>query len=390
MTGVRYKGGLLNNRPADNLKERIKYREFARQQSLAAGVTLLDTIQDKKLYGFLDPNFSMIEPNPEVTPFGQYSGDLLGLNYVVSQFNEFRDAYLSAASAGRVQIPELVSGLVPKKSYISMEERYQKYQNVVIEKFLSKIVTLPDAEDYLQDHDFIEKISDLLFTEQMKRYKFTKSGYVLTEFVSAYETGLYVDLSPDQDVQIDQIKADFMSDPAFKCYGEIANQYGFYVDKYCPWRLVLNIKHPKTQENILNKNYNRTFIDFYYSEYYYKIGLDDFWNLKSIYKKIFLSLVNIQGTELSLPFTGISDLKWIEIFLLHRFREIGILRESDYRSSDNSPTENKKRFQNVLGAVKTRYALGPTASLPLTHNSGLLAYIENLCAQELKKQLTNN
>ena len=265
-----------------------------------------------------------------------------------------------------------------------MQERYQSYQQMTMESFLSKIISHQNPQDLLVEENFLSKTSELLFSSDLENHKVTKSGYILSPYVSAYETGIYVDLSPGQDIQIDQAKVDFMEDPGFKCYGEIANSFGFYVDKYCPWRLVLNNKHPYTQENILNKNYSRPFRDFYYSEYFYKVGLDDFWNLKSFYKKMYLNLARFNGRDLNLPFESLTELRWAEIFLLNRFREIGIMRQSDFYSSDESPTENKRKYMKILGTLRTRYGLGPTATSPLTHNSGIINYIENVCAHQLK------
>ena len=60
-----------------------------------------------------------------------------------------------------------------------------------------------------------------------------------------------------------------------------ANEHGFYVDINCPWRMVLNLKSPVAQENILNGRSVDKFEDFYSDTYVMKIGYDDFWALKS-------------------------------------------------------------------------------------------------------------
>jgi hypothetical protein len=384
----RLMGGLVSD-PGQNYSERIRYSDFIEEKKASLGINFLDTVSKTPLYGSIDNDYYIVEPNPELVQFGDYAGGISGLNFVVSCFNKFRDFYLDAASRGNIGVPVGLEGLVVKKSYEDISEKYTNFQNLLSQVMIDPFLTGRFAGPLMSFSSFVSALDQVIFDEDKKQYKLSKSGYVLSRYASAYQTGLYIDLAPHNDPAVDYVKVALISDPNFECYGQIANEYGFFVDQNCPWRLVLNLYSPVAQENILNSVSHRPFNDFYSEEYLIKVGLDDYWRIKSFYKRLYLKYAQTKGQSVLQTFAdAVPEESWIETYLTNRMREIGEFKNADFYSSDEDPTPARKRFKKVLTESIEKYNILLHQGLSqLTHNSGVILFIENTCANLLKERL---
>lgn len=381
-------GGLTSNNQT-SIIERRKYQNFIQEKKDQLGIAFLDSVNKERLYGFLDHKSYLVEPNPEVVSFGDYAGEIVGLNYVVSIYNKFRDYYLSAQATSQIGIPDLFQGLIVKKSYSDISENYERYLSIVSQVMLEPFVSGRFSSRVPQFNQFVEQLNSIIFDDDKRNYKITKTGYMLSPYSTVYDTGLYVDLAPQLDPSVDRTKVQIILDENFKCFGEIANHFGFLVDQNCPWRLVLDLKSESVQANILNFNFQRPFQDFFSAEYLIRTGLDDYWNLKSFYKRLYIELYRVKRPTVQLfqaSYDEYPEEKWIQCYILNRLRELGELKRADFDSTDDDPTEKKKVFQNILTEAKERYII---LEGNLSHSSGALGYLEKTFSDMLNKRLTN-
>ena len=381
-------GGLTSNNQT-SIIERRKYQKFIQDKKEQLGIVFLDSVNKERLYGFLDHKSYLVEPNPEIVSFGDYAGEIVGLNYVVSIYNKFRDYYLSAQATTQVGIPDLFEGLIVKKSYSDISENYERYLSIVSQVMLEPFITGRFSSRIPQFNQFVEQLNSIIFDDDKRNYKITKTGYMLSPYSTVYDTGLYVDLAPQLDPSVDYIKAQIILDENFKCFGEIANHFGFLVDQNCPWRLALDLRSESVQADILNFNFQRPFQDFFSAEYLIRTGLDDYWNLKSFYKRLYIELYRIKLPNILLPQSVYEDYpeeEWINCYVLNRLRELGELKKVDFDSADSDPTENKRIYQNILTEAKERYTI---LESNLSHSSGALGYLEKTFSDMLKKRLAD-
>ena len=142
----RYLGGTTNNNATEYI-EKKKYALFLQQ----SGHQMLDTLYRDSLYGFINRDYEIIAPTPDVGDFGSFAEGVPVLPWVANQFTDFRDYYFLKLSEGSVSIPSLISELAPIQSYENYETRYTSY----IETIKSKLVTraLASNNPYLADLD---------------------------------------------------------------------------------------------------------------------------------------------------------------------------------------------------------------------------------------------
>tara|TARA_R100001510_G_C7655940_1_gene215487 strand:+ start:1980 stop:3095 length:1116 start_codon:yes stop_codon:yes gene_type:complete len=347
--------------------ERKKYATEINKMS----ASFLNTIYEKKLYGFINENYEVIAPTGVPVLFGPYAGTITGLNHTVSIFNKFRDHYTNLVNNNTsIVVPDQIIGLKPNKSYVNFEEQYFDFSRTAA-LVLSQELRDSGMNENSSFVDFVNLLNTIIFRRELKKYKFTKSGYALSEFSSAFHTGLYIDLGSGEDPQIDQAKIDLVTHPDFSCYAKYATIFGMKVDFNCPWRLIVDLDSPIVQSNILNGRATTNFNSFYTDLYTLKVGYDDFWSLKSFYELLFLQVKTDLGVEV-VP-GGFSNLPtdfWIKALLTNRFKELGLLHD---------PLESTELFESTVHkakSIKSMYGLsGP---------SGAIGFINAFCADTLR------
>jgi hypothetical protein len=362
-----FRGGLTKNYSQDYV-ERKKYLDFLKK----SGYDLLDTLYEKKLYGFVNDKYEAVSPTAQTISFGPYSGNIQGLNYVVDLFNNFRNFYLSKTSTSDLEVPLQIEGLIPKKSYVDYEKNYNLYIDTVSSVILQEAISTFRLRP-VEFVDFVDFIDSVIFSDSMRGLSLTKSGYLLSKDSSVHETGLYVDMRPDLSAGTDAAKAELINDDSFECYVDFANEFGFSVDANSPWRLALNLQSPAAQSNILNSRPSASFLNLYSDMYTQKVALDDFGALKNAYKSVYLRFQELRGLsgpsrDLANAF-NLSKSRLLESLLLNKFKDLGLMTSST----------RSQLFKDTLNKV-----LDINDRFRLISISGPIHYINSFSAQQLK------
>ena len=412
-----FMGGQVDT-DAQQYDERKRYSAYS--SNYAIGTPLLDTVEDRKLYGFLDHNYHPIEPNAEIQPtsgqpigvktFGDYSPEIYGLNFVVDLFTSFRNYYIDLMRRTGLTLPEEISPLVPTRSFNEVDTdilQYERYLSTKINNYLISEEFVPQEEHPLNLQKYLNYVSTAMFENEMLKDSITKSGFLLSPRSTVYNTGLYIDLFSGGNPEIDLDKQKILEYDGFKCFVEKAWEHGFYVDKNCPWRLVLNLESLKVKKNIMFSNgENPTrqllrFNDFYSNQKTLKTGLDDYWFLRDFIKKAFydyrMQLEEESMTDIYInnEMNSIATETWLEHLIKYRLKELGYFKKRDLLDQE-SPRYSL--FQEILAQALFRLNLSqlyenPNSGEPLLElyglegTSGALKYIEARCAGIIKHEI---
>ena len=344
-----FKGGNASN-VHDNHQERKRYKTY--MEELGKVYSIRDTLYKDKHYGFLNKEHQVIQPisGIDTVNFGSYAPDVFGLNYVVDQFVEFRDFYKEFSLRTGLNPPDLVANLSPGKSFSNFDDLHQdslKSYALKITDPLQQIIINPSIGRMLNPLEFYQHFSEkILFLPRLRDHQLSKSGYALSFNSSCYETGLYVDLAENISTDLDYEKGKMLEHSGFLCYLKFANMYGFSIDFNAPWRLVIDLEHDKTQENILNGRRREDFWDFYYDQYVEKVGYSyDYYNIREFYESLYktyyrmyngLTIRDMDRISWRQIYSGLFSSSllstsygpgnfWIETFLLNRLKEIGFI-----------------------------------------------------------------
>lgn len=419
MIDTKFRGGQTRT-PAQERVERERYKKY--MDILKSSFSIKDTLYDEKHYGFLNKDYQVIQPllGIDTLRFGTYAPTVHGLNFVVDQFNEFRETFLGFSQETGQSPPALISDLVPGKSYSNFDTKYQEYLASLSLRYRDQILKLVRdrqnmASPFLDPIQFFNHLNEnVIFTPDYEDYHISKSGYAISSNSSVYETGLYVDLSVETPTNLDAAKGQMLSDPGFLCYITYVTQHGFSVDFNAPWRLILDLKHEKTMKNILNGRKKEDYWNFYYDQYVENTGFSyDYNNIRDFYETLYKDYYRVyngltiaeanrmqwdstyrdlfrQAYRNSILGPGQS---WVEIFTLVRLKEVGLIDSYQQFDHHAKALEIRNSALRIYGEEETnsfglkrenRVSTGRVGS----PDTGVAAYIATVCGQILKEKIT--
>jgi hypothetical protein len=370
-----FKGGTTSNL-AFEYYERIKYKNFLQRTEQETGHQFINSLYEKSLYGFINRNYEVVAPTPSVKLFGEYAPEASGLDFVVNQFNHFREEFISKAAQGNLRIPDLISDVSPRVSFINYEEDYSFFAERLKNKLASTAAIADPQGNFLRNFEnFVRFFHSEIFTTRFLNTPFTKTGFLLSSESSVYNTGLYVDLGQGQSVSLDQAKAEFIRDDGFLCFFELASKFGFFVDGNYPWRLAVNLNSDYTQRLLLNGREIpvQRFRDFYGDVFTNKPAYDDYDAIRSLFEFAYFEYsLRFDVTEVSIT-SRIAPELWLETLLLLKFKELSLL----------TSFERDSFFSTQLNKVLDIYRIHGLQS-----NSGALGKISQFTAEQLKNKIS--
>ncbi|OUW01653.1 MAG: hypothetical protein CBD16_05150 [Betaproteobacteria bacterium TMED156] len=405
--------------PFDNHQERKRYKAF--MDEIKKVYSVIDTLYSEKHYGFLNTNYQVIQPISGIGTinFGSFAPEVFGLNFVVDQFTQFRDFYIDFSRETGLRPPSLINNLTPGKSFQNFDENYQnslKALTLRMSEELEKVILSPKKGTMLSPVEFYQHFNEeILFLPKMESYSISKSGYAISSNSSCYETGLYVDMAENISTDLDYEKGKMIDDPGFLCYVKFANEYGFSIDFNAPWRMIFNLNHEKSRENILNGRPLEDFWHFYYDQYVELTGFSyDYYNIREFYENLYKTYYRRYNRLTSSEMSSLSwrqiytDLFsrslrstrygpgqfWVETFTLNRLREVGMIKKyTDFDEHDgvlavrDHALELYGREENPRPGI---YVENPISTgIVGQPDSGVAAYITSVSGQFLKRKMEN-
>ena len=148
-----------------------------------------------------------------------------------------------------------------KRYKSNMQAYYMRYEKTYLEDMgkYNEVLTF--------DH-FVTSFNYYMFNAINGRLPYTLSTMVLSPYGSVMNTGLAISISDLSAGSDPEKEDDFMNNPRLNFYKNIAQEYGFYIDKNVPWRLVANLKSPALEPYIVKRFPGYTGLDSLFEEYY--------------------------------------------------------------------------------------------------------------------------
>lgn len=244
----------------------------------------IDLWYERSLYGKVDlEGFSVFPSQGRMKQFSvppDSEDTIFALNFVVDAFEDLRANLDRITTFGNVS-PENDSRLVrleAKMGYIDSGFDYNEYMKGIFDVFANSFMTEENRDERVFNIQTFVPIFIDFISIIGKNYPFTRSGFTRSGNYSILSTGLAVEFLAGEDAGEDESKYDLIiNDPNFAVFAREAARYGFYIDKFVPWRLVFDINSLQTQRYF--EPYGLT-IDSLFREYFYKSSEVDFETLK--------------------------------------------------------------------------------------------------------------
>ena len=261
-----------NNQLADALyKQRLYYKNDIFPTS---GPKPLDLWYEKPYYGKVDIYGNLIYPS-ETYLRALPGKNQFAMNFVVEAFNDFRDHISAAQFFNRAQIQELFGGFTASRSFSSVHQLYHQYfKTVVYDNFANQYLRAPSVSKTITN--FSSYLNAFLgFCKSLKNEVLvTKTAFICSNNCPNGISGLFIDLLRMNHGDDAKKYTRIISNDAFDEYRNIAQKFGFLVNKNAPWQLVSNLASEKTKMYVDKVSGGNVRVDGneLFKMYYYRIG----------------------------------------------------------------------------------------------------------------------
>ena len=260
---------------------------------------LIDIWKFQPLYGKIDTNFNVAYPSEAY--LGIIKGtDRLAINFVSDAFGAMRDYLAKGEAFGNIKRDDLF--FYPfnvVKGWESVNDMYNahisEFYSVLYEKFLIR----PENNGSITSFDSFLTAFNLFLDIHVPTRPLTKSGFILKHDCPYSISGLTIEIdSKDYSDDSRKVKDYYDQKNFYAMYLKLAANFGFYVDKNCPWRLVANLTSPAWQKNpylveIMGKYFSNGYsLDKVFDTYYYKTYRIDVEILKTYVVQFYNSYVS--------------------------------------------------------------------------------------------------
>tara|TARA_R110000787_G_scaffold210188_4_gene320078 strand:+ start:1404 stop:2708 length:1305 start_codon:yes stop_codon:yes gene_type:complete len=294
------------------------------------------------------------------------------MNFVADAFVAFQKQFLLDIRKGNFGLladDPMLSEISAVKGYQSVSRSYRNYQKNNLRVFIRYINSNDIAKNILNMDDFLEELAHYIM--QVHRSPFTRSGFIMSRYVSPLMSGLCIEIK-NLPYSKDEKKIEFINSPNFKHYIQLANQFGFMIDKNIPWRLIADLSIPKTVEYAQVYNSEVEDIDGIIKNFYTQVADTEIENLKlylvGMYNQFVIenptSLVEthshskttrVVNTRSKMTLEDLnscySDCKWLELYIKVRNMETGLNYSTPAIDAITRVAKDKQKTLDTVAAM---------------------------------------
>jgi hypothetical protein len=299
-----FKGSNTTKSGAQLMYDRALYNKQAFPENGGLGPTqvLNFNFAERTFYGRVNRQHDPVIPKNEfLSSLGneETSTTLMAMNFVADQFNGFQAHFYRATRMALIpQGDSVLSQIQATKAYTDPVSMYQDYADrLITEYYRNYLETRKDK--VLNFNDFLDNLI-LFLDEKTSIDPLTLSGFQRSNHSSVYTSGLTIDIAGISFGEDGTKQSIMLENKAFQFYLNLANQYGFSVNKNNPSVLICNLENPATithrskynlpnLSTIFNNQYDRTiFYDLQELKKIIKTGYNNFVSKNRVHKTVYL------------------------------------------------------------------------------------------------------
>ena len=193
-------------------------------------------------YAIVDTKNNLIVPREEkLKPFSGNQGKLQVLSFVSLAYEEMMKEMQEKIAAGKWEKDSIFETIKPVTAFESPLSVFNDFMTSQFQAISPTIYRNRKIENF---ETFLDVFQSYLASVK-NNFDFTLAGF-LESLNNLQFTGLRIEFAKAQKNSL-ELKAQYITDPAFKRYLLLAEKHGFYVNRHAPWSLVANIDSPAMQ-----------------------------------------------------------------------------------------------------------------------------------------------
>jgi hypothetical protein len=242
-----------------------------------------DLLETHILYGKVDTNNKVIFPSEVgLKPLtNENLNNVLVQDFIADAFNDLKEYQKQYAFTSKFSNKDnLLFLLNPTKAQENVTTNYIEYITRYYSTFIKNFVTNSVKQKIKTFEDFVKTLLEFI-DPLISSVPLNRSEYIKSRYNDPFTTGLYIKILNISNVADDRVKLNqAIQNPNFPIFVENAKRYGFFVDKYNPWRIIADLKSPPMIQYM--NRYGIKDTNDLFNKRYYLAQNTDIVNLKEI------------------------------------------------------------------------------------------------------------
>ena len=181
-------------------------------------------------WSFNDTDFISVLENRE--------GDQLkAINFVADAFADLRQEFTIKLAQGygtNSLSDSIITSIEPARAWDPVISSYRYYMDDIYDEFFGDFLNEnPSMDKMILDFESFMTVFTYFLNNSSLKLPITMTGYIQSGMTSILSSGLAIDIM-DFEYGDDIFKQEFVKDANFNLYAQLANKYGFLIDKNAP------------------------------------------------------------------------------------------------------------------------------------------------------------
>ena len=228
-----------------------------------------DLIETHVLYGKINNNKPVFPSEVGLkTISNENLNNIVVFDFIADAFNDLKEYQKQYVYTNKFSNKDNTFFLLnPTKGFQNLTADYVEYVQRYFFAFSNNLTRSADKEKIKTFEDFVN--SFISFIEPLiSSVPLNRSEYIKSRYSDPFTTGLFIQLVSPSKVSDDRVIVDeIVGNINFPIFVDNAKRYGFFIDKYNPWRIIADLQSPPMIQYMNNygiKNYSDLFEKRYF------------------------------------------------------------------------------------------------------------------------------
>ncbi len=324
----------------DVVDDQSKYQGTSRK--IFIPFSSIDFMHEKAFYGRIDTRNRSIYPSEKVLKLVNNTDDVFLVNFVADAANDMIKKIQILKETGKLSKDSVFYEFKVKRGWESFVQNHHRAMTSLYESFISKYVNIPSIFTKITNFKEYSREFILFLNAFLPKFPITRTNMQLRRATSPRVSGLIFEIAEDPHDDDEKKYTKFILDKHFLQIQNIANGYGFMVDRNAPWRFIADLESPQMLARMTEMGFPATnTLQSMFDKYYYKTHLYEVDSLRNYFNSFYDSFLEgypyytliekcKEGSKAKLlyrqprtenPFT---DEKLIEFYYYIRAKESGV------------------------------------------------------------------
>ena len=250
---------------------------------------IIDFNHQKAFYGRIDTQNRSIYPSEKFLSLVNGTTDVFLLNFVAEAANQMISKIEKMKESGKISKTSIYYNFVPRRGWTSFVKDHHRTMESIYQGFVSKFANNnTNNVNIYKFNDFSKHFVSFL-GGFLSKFPITRTNLQLRRTTNPRISGIVFEVSKEKHDDDKKKYENYILDKHFLQIQNIANGYGFMVDKNAPWRFTADLESPQMMARWQSKGFQT--LQEMFDGYYYKTHLYEVNSMKNYFFSFYDSYV---------------------------------------------------------------------------------------------------